>query len=378
MTRAFSFSILILLAGFLLPTAGRAQLAPTTLTSQRSQVTITTMGQYQRYGIEDSHLTEVSMPLSIGIPMGRSWSLGLRSSVAGATSGLLQDVNGLSDVHAELTYSRLVGNGSLALGLAGTAPSGKQKLTLPEFNTTVLLSQVYYGFRVPAFGQGYSLAPSVSWAAPLGEGVVFGVSAMYQVNGPYTPVVGMEDEYKAGNHFMVGAGLDIRLNSASSLSGDVKYARYETDELGDQAWYTAGERLSSTLQFKQYFGFDEFRVVAVYRSHADGDNLATAASLSEQNVRALPNHAGISIRFSKRLPDGAILGVVGAARYYGETDAGVGIGGVRMAFEEQRLGDLGVFSEIPASNALSFLLSFSGTAGTFSGISGGLGLRVRV
>ena len=359
----------------ILPTSSLAQLAAPTLSSQRTPLTITAMGQYQRYGLEASHLTEASVPVSIGIPMGQSLYLGLRGSLAGAYSGLLQDVSGFSDVQAALTYTSLIGESSLAISLAGTIPSGTQKLTLPEFNTMILLSQVHYRFQVPAFGQGYSFMPNISWATPIGDNVVLGLGVTYQVNGAYTPIVDMEDEYRAGNHVAFAAGLDVRLNPVTSLSGDVKYARYETDKLGEESWYTAGERLSTTLQFKRYFAFDELRLVALYRTHADGNNLATAAAFTDQNVRALPNHAGAFLRYSKRLPGGAVIGLQGAARYYGVTDAGIGLAGVRIGFDEQRLVDLGVFSEIPASNGLAFLLNFSGTAGTFSGVSGGVGFR---
>jgi hypothetical protein len=341
-------------------------------------VSISLMGQYQRYQFERSHVSELSLPLSIGIPLGRDWYWGLSTSAAGVASGLLTDVKGVSDVNTTVTYSRTLGEGSLVVSLAGTLPSGKQELTLPEFSTMVLLSQAYYGFRVPAFGQGFSLTPNISWAQPIGTNLVLGLGISYRLNGRYTPVYKMEDQYNPGNHIMLAAGLDVRLNTAASLSGDLKYTRYKTDKLGSEAWYTAGSRVSANAQFRRYFGSDELRIVAMYRSHAEGQNQVASALFADQNVRALPNHAGVSVRFSKQLQDRTIIGILCAVRYYGKNDSGISVNGERRRFGVQRLADYGVFSEITAFESLAVLLNVSGTAGTFSGVSGGIGLRVRI
>ncbi|MFB3105756.1 MAG: hypothetical protein ACE1ZA_12665, partial [Pseudomonadales bacterium] len=153
------------------------------LSSQQQPVRISIGALYQSYTENDSSLSEVSIPLAISIPIGRNLGVSLIASQASASGDNVESLSGVSDVQVGLSYYQKIGQGSVVVSLGVNLPSGKRELTQDEFETSIFLSQHFFNFRVPGFGQGFNISPGVIMAFPVSENAVFGVGASYQIKG---------------------------------------------------------------------------------------------------------------------------------------------------------------------------------------------------
>jgi len=357
---------------------GFAQDGALYLSSQQPPVRISIGALYQSYSNDDSDISEFSIPVSMSVPLGRSLGLSLIANQASATGDNLESVSGLSDVQVGLSYYQSVGKGSIVFSFGANLPSGKRELTTDEFETSIFLSQHFYNFRVPGFGQGFNLSPGIVVAFPVSENVVFGVGASYQLKGSYKPQEGMQDDYTPGNEILFTGGFDVRAGRTSNLSADVTFTLYDSDTLGDLDIYSSGNKLTATVQWLSYLRVNVLRLVARYRSPAKSSRPAVLGVANEA-LRTLPTQLWLLGSYRHQLSPTLHVGVLAQARLFGETDAPAGITPFGSEFfESKTLFDIGLTPELALSDNVALRVRFLYTLGDFTGFETGGGLAIEL
>jgi len=366
----------LLLVG--LAAEGFAQDGALYLSSQQPPVRISIEGLYQNYSNDDGDISEFSIPLSMSVPLGRSLGLSLIAHQASATGDSLESVSGLSDVQVGLSYYQRVGQGSIVLSLGANLPSGKRELTTDEFETSIFLSQHFFNFRVPGFGQGFNLSPGIVAAFPVSENAVLGVGMSYQYKGSYKPTEGLQDDYTPGDEILLTGGFDVRAGATSNLSADVTYTLYGSDTLGDQDVYSSGDKVTATVQWLNYLGVNVLRLVARYRSQSKSSRPAVSGAADEE-LRTLPAQVWLRGSYRHRLSPTVHVGVLAQARLFGDTDASVGNTpfGPEL-FESKTLFDVGLTPEFSLSDTVALRVRFLYTLGDFTGFETGGGLAIEL
>lgn len=335
------------------------------LSSQRQPVRATLGVVYQSYDKDDFNISEFSVPLSLSVPIGRKIGFSARAGQASATADGLEDLSGVSDVQVGVSFLQNIGSSSLVLSLGANLPSGKRELTEDEFRTSLFLSQHFYNFRTPGFGQGLNIAPGFVWAFPVGEGVVLGLGASYQYKGSYQPLADMTEDYDPGDEITVTGGLDFKLSPTTSFSTDVTYTTFGNDTLGDQELFAVGSRIAATGQMLAYFGQNELRLVGRYRTESQS-TLPAGAGGTDQELRALPAQALVRVAYRQALGTMFRVGLLGEARLLGET----------ALFEKASLFDAGLLPEVILSPSVRIQSRFIYTFGDVTGFEAGGGLSL--
>lgn len=356
----------VLLLWVLVPQA-RAQTgassAAAALTSEERPLRISVRPTYQRFEDENRLITETSIPIEAVIPFRDRWQVRIQGSAAQATGDDIADLSGITDVRAALSYARPVGGGSVIVSASVNVPTGKQELTGPEFITATLLSQNFYRFRVPSFGQGPGAGTGVTWAVPVAESVVLGLGGSVTYHGSYDPVAEREAQYDPGEEGRITGGIDVNLTRNSALSGEVSLVVYGTDTVGGNDQFTAGNQFSARVQYLRQVGEQTLRVVGHYREQEK----STLPARDGAEFQVLPTQGVLRGRYSTGLADEVDLRVYAAGRWYDETSA----------FESKRLVTLGAEPRFQVGDALVVSPHAAYTAGSFTGLEGGVGLEVR-
>ncbi|NBC18180.1 MAG: hypothetical protein GVY18_12790 [Bacteroidetes bacterium] len=347
------------------------------LTSQRVPARITIEGTYQWYEDEGQAISQWATPLNVFVPITRGWSLGLAASRADVTGDALEGLAGFDDVQVATTYATEIGASSLVASVAANLPSGKQRLTLDEFQTSVVLSQNYFGFRVAGFGQGFNVAPSLTWAVPVGDRVVVGAGLVYQWRGAYEPLDVLEGQYQPGAEAGGIVGVELRVGPTFTLSADVAHTRYGTDQqvdLGagrdDVDLLELGARSSARLQARSYGGSSELRIDVRADYYAESTNPQTGdtqQTLPSQLVGQVRYETGLS-----RIVRG--WGLLGA-RYYEAVDGFQAVLLDRaLPREEKLIVDLGLGAAVRLGGGLRIHGRGIYSLGDLDGIEASLGL----
>ncbi len=330
--------------------------------SEQQPIRIRTGAVYQQYADQDRRLSQLSFPVSAFIPFTRSLALSLFTNPAMISGEAVESLEGLSDAQVALSYYQSIGEGSIVVSFGTNVPSGKRELTEDEFATTALVSQDFYRFYVPVFGQGLNLSPGITLAYPLGDNMVGGVGFAYQIKGSYNPVADMVDSFKPGNEIMITGGLDFRLAESWALSSNVTYVLYQEDELGDVSVFDSGDQAIIALQVLGNMGNNQARLVARYRTKAKsqlpaGDLIVTAP-------RTVPEQFQFAGNYTLNIQENLRASVIGRIRHYQATDF----------FEEKTLFDLGASPEVAFNQSVSAVMRFVYTFGSFPGVEIGGGL----
>lgn len=335
------------------------------LTSRHQPMRVVLQPTYQYYEDNGVQLTEWSLPLQATIPIRERLQLSVRASVASADGEVElgnepEQVSGLGDVQASLSYTRELGEGSLIMSAGVNAPTGKQELTLAEFTTATLLSRNFYDFRVPSFGQGLGLATGATWALPVGDDLVLGLGGSFQYQGGFTPFEGMEETYEPGNEVLATGGLDYRLSRTSALSGDVALTLYGTDTLGDTDEFEAGNKVSAKVQYVRNQRYNTLRLMARYEGREKSTFPATAGGATEMQL--LPNQGTLRGSYTTRLREGVRLEVEAIGRHFGET----------TSTDSKTLVTVSLMPQFDVGDGLRVAPRVAYTGGSFTGLEGGL------
>ncbi len=329
-------------------------------------IRITTGAVYQQYADADRRLNQVSFPVAAFIPIDRQFAVSVALSPALASGEDVTSVSGLSDAQLALSYYRELGAASVVASLGANLPSGKRALTEDEFATSTLLSQNFYGFRLPVFGQGLNLSPAITLAFPAGDAAMLGIGAAYQYRGSFEPLAGMEDPFKPGDELLITAGADVRLDDAWALSGDVTYTLYQADMLGDAEVYNSGDQIVGSLQALGTMGYNQLRIFARFRSKARstlpfGDLTVTAP-------RTEPTQGRLLVTYRVRVLEAVYATLIAQGRYFDTTDL----------FDAKTLFDVGAGQDLALSPIVTLTSRFVYTFGAFPGVEIGAGLAFTV
>ncbi|HET6566700.1 MAG TPA: hypothetical protein VFG50_01975 [Rhodothermales bacterium] len=280
--------ISLLLAAACTVGSSHAQNGGSLIAGQRQPAVVSLLPQYESYTFEGQRLNEASTSVTAFIPVKRNLAVAVRAGHAAAGAADGRSLSGLTDLYLSGTYERGLGTGSAVLGLSGTLPSGRRQLDRADFDALRLFSLEYYGFRVPGFGQGLSVAPSLTLAYPLGETLVLGIGASYIYRGPFEPLADMTGPYDPGDEVLLTGGMDASLGGAASVSLDLTQVLYGADVLDGETWYQAGASTIVTVQLRRPFGRNELWLLGRYRSR--GDNLyRSSGALIGETETTTPN-----------------------------------------------------------------------------------------
>ena len=319
---------------------------------------------YQRFSDDDASISEVSVPLSLYLPLGKSLSVSLRSNYAAVSGDDLETTSGIGDVQVTTSYFQRLGAASLVASLGLNATTGASALSFEEFRTATLASQTVYDLRVPTFGQGIRIAPALTLAFPAGDRAALGLGLAYHYRGPYEPLRDVGDQYDPGEEFLLTAGADVQLGEASAASVDLSIGLYGQDTWGGLT-YEPGNSFAATAQYLLGLGFHEVRAVARYHTRGEGE--VPEAAVSAETV--VPTQLQFLVDGRYEVNPEVRVGALARVRTYGES----------VLFpERQTLFDLGLAPEWSASDRVAVVGRFVYTLGSFSGLTIGGGIRAAI
>ncbi len=361
--------MLLLVVVLVLPYAAWGQTGDILLNASQQPARVSFMALYQSYEGEGEQLSEISAPLLVFMPLGRTLGISLLASPASVSGSETESLSGFSDAQVALSHYRQVGSGSLVLSLGANLPSGRRELTLDEFGTSVLLSQSFFDFHVPVLGQGFNVSPGFTWAFPIGEGLALGIGAAYQYRGSFRPIKGT-GMYEPGDEVLASGGIDVRLNPAWSLSADVAQAFYATDKVDGEEVFGSGGKTTITLQLLGRRRFDTARFVIRYRSKSKSE-LPAGLLPDSRTLQTVPNLAEAFASYRARIGRQTYLTFLAHGRSFGETD----ICGLAECTGWTTF-DAGLAPELGLSDSMSLLLRGLYRVGSFSGPEVGMGLNI--
>jgi len=334
------------------------------LASGRQPVRGSVTAVYQSYDDDGFKASELSIPISISAPLGSNITMSLHAAQM-SVSGDLVKLSGISDTQVILSYARRAGNGSFVFSLGASLPTGKSDLTQEEFTTVILISQRAFDFRVPSLGQGFGIAPSLTYAVPVGAGTALGLGASYQVRGAYKPFDTLTEDYTPGNEILLTGGVDTRIDARSALSFDVSHSIYAADQLGGVEVYEAGGKTTISAMYRNVVGFNEFRLVGTYRTRAKSSELS-GGELVTAGSRTLPNQFNLLASYRKRVQEDFEVTALAEGRMFDKTSL----------YEKRSMVDLGLVPSYRLSPEATLVGRFVYTLGTITGLEAGAGVSV--
>ncbi len=333
----------------------------------KQTASVALMPLYQRWSLEGNEIfSQKSTALAWYQPLGRDAGVLVRGAYA-ASTGNVSSLTGVSDV--QLLGSYYLEDASLVFGLGVNVPSGKRSLTPEEFATSFLISNSVFRLQVPNYGMGLNIAPTVTWALPLGSSVVTGLGATYQYRGKYSPVAGLGD-FDPGDEIAVATGLDLKTDAATTLTLNLVYTYYMKDKINQVEAFSSGGKLLAAVEFKRAFGLDELRITGVYRHRATGEQSIPGLQLATQE-RIEPNQIEVAGMFKIAASRLLTLHIGADVRVQELTSA---------SFSGSTLASLSIGPEFTVSDHISIPLRFRYASGytnanrSLTGMEAGVGL----
>ncbi len=333
---------------------------------------------YQRWLIEteDGTQTDVNQ-FSTMFNVGYKYDDRLNFSLTGAYAnvyGDLSQIQSITDMVLSGTY-HVPSIGTIFM-LKVNLPTGNNSLSLNDYQSTAtVIGNPVLGFRVPSFGQGLNISPGFVWAYPVSERLGIGVGASWQFNGTFQPVDGTGaidvSNFNPGNEILLTGGVDFRVSDAATVSGDIVLNRFERDRLGSDEVFKAGQRLIATLQFQQYFSFNELRVLARYQSQ--DKNQVIVFDFENATV---PDMVQLAASFRTRFSPFFWCTFIVDSRSY--TD-------INLAFSDGNVFSFGISPLIRLTSKISIPIHTRLQTGTFNfgeettvqGLEAGIGIQTR-
>ncbi len=335
------------------------------LGSQRAAATVTTTATYQRYEDDGTYFEQVSLPVTVAVPVGREFGFVLRAAPALARGRDLDQISGVGDVQLGTTYSRVLGPLSLVASIRANVPSGKSTLNPEEFQTSSTLSKHYYDFEVPIFGQGVNLGPGLVVAIPITPSLVVGLGAAYQYKSSFQPRSLVEGDYDPGDELVLTGGLDARVSESSRVSADLTLTQYTDDTIDGSVVISSGNRIGMTALLQSFIGRDEFVVMATHRRKASSSVPSGALITTPGEVRSIPNKTEAQLSYRIHVSDATSFGLLVSGRYFGETDS----------FGSRTIFNVGVAPQHRVSSKLTLATGFGYAFGSVTGLEARFGLR---
>lgn len=314
---------------------------------------------WQSYQLADgTRLRQLSLPLSVRVPVGTGTAVSLRANTALTEGPDAPSFVGISDVRLGATTRVPVGRGQVVLGLRVMLPVGTTQWTAERFQTIVRVSRDYLRFRTPAYGQGLSVAPSILYARPLSDRLTAGIGLRYQVRGAYEPFTTMADPFAPGNDLALTGGLDVQLTRYWVVSTDALYTWYAEDKIGGTALFSAGNQLIVGTALVGERGRDTVTLRLRYRQRGQ-PTLPEAGPA----VRTVSDYTSAQGSYRWQPAPGFALHARLTGRWYAASDV----------TERLRLVDLSLAPSARVTDEVHLRGHLTYTAGTFDGLEAGLG-----
>jgi hypothetical protein len=246
-----------------------------------------TAGIYESYSFDEGsaldRLTEVTIPLGVGIPLGRWGSLALSSAwvnveleVAGDAAS--ETLRGIVDTDVRLSVNVLPGRLMLLAG--GVIPTGIETVDASDLGILAAIASDVIGLATNELGAGGSAGFGFAGAVPVGQ-LALGISSTVNTNFAYQPVSDTTARLRPGNELRVRAGLEgpLARRSYLRLAGVVSVS--SKDQVDGSPVNSVGNRLTGYLSFNQGIASTTLILYAfdVYRTdpHIESTALGTAA-----------------------------------------------------------------------------------------------------
>jgi hypothetical protein len=222
-------------------------------------VRVRTAGFYERYtfdrGLGYGHISEVAVPVSVDVMLGRFANLALSSGFVSIelqdTAGAAQELSGALDT--ELRFGVNVVPGRLIMLVSGSLPTGVKSVELEEVAVLAALATDVVGFAVPSVGSGGAVGGGVVGAVPLGR-FALGLGVNYSYSLSYEPIVGDVREIRPGAELRGRAGVEGPLGRNTYLRVTTVVARRAKDRFADSTQNAVGTRLIGYAELAQGFG----------------------------------------------------------------------------------------------------------------------------
>lgn len=290
----------------------------------------------QHYSIDHKSFSEFSIPIQGYYPVNRELSVSFNTSRANVSGEGYKNYGGLSDLQLRFNYFKEDKN--LVYNLGINLPTGKNELSLEEYNTSTVLSLNQLNFRVPVLGQGFNLAPGITWAYPVNDNLVIGLGASYQFKSSFKPIKIMDEKYNPGNELLFTGGFDYKLDETATISTDLILTTYGKDKVGKEEIFASGKKFVFYAQYKK--NIDHHKLLVHIRYRSKGKNrLAEAGSLIEEEKKTSPNQKELAGYYQHYYSKDITTGFLLEWRSFEKTAVWNGL----------RVIGLGVFSQITMS-----------------------------
>lgn len=246
--------------------AAQAQTPELRLEGEERPVEVRIAPVYQRVNDGDVTLEAWSTAIQATVPIGTRTSAQARMQYAQASGNALTTVAGPTDLKLNVQHLVPARQGYLVLALDTNVPVGENELSDEELQTTAQTSQRPYRFQVPTFGQGWTVAPGLSWITPVSADLVLGMGLTGRYQGGYRPLAASSVDYVPGNEIEGQVGLDYRLSPASTVALDVTTTYFGTDTEGDLDRFEARYNMSVRAQYYWQQDAQTLRMQARYEN----------------------------------------------------------------------------------------------------------------
>ena len=330
---------------------------------------ISVMPYFQTWkGINNTTLEQYSSRIFLSYFINRDTRISLQSGYA-SSEALQNSISGLSDAQLSVNYRLRKLNTAFDFGV--NLPTGEEKVDLLNFQSSVILCQEVFSMKMPLLRQGTNIFAGATWAKDLNDNIIVGVGASYQIKGKYNPISGDTISYKPSNELLFTCGVDFRINSTATVSGDVIGIIYGDDKINGINSFSAGTKTIFNLMFRKYFGYNNLMIFVRYRNCASEKLTGISADISSEKIS--PDNLAALINFAHRITGNLLLNYLIEGRFYEKTVA---------PFSGYNIYGIGITSDLKVSPNFSlpftakYYVGNSAGSPSISGLETGLGLNI--
>ncbi len=227
---------------------------------------------FETWSAKSDRITQFALPITFVYPINPRSRIDVITSPAFSSlnSGDSHSLNGMSDIRLRGHYLTQDERYLFTFGLV--LPSGKNALTVEEYNVANALSVKAMNFRVPYLGQGRDINLGIATAYEFGE-YVLGAGVSYLMKDNFEPFADYEYDYQPGNEFTLTGGLERNvtlMNRDMRVTADLVYTLYGSDQGNDEDIFKSGNRfmLQGTLRAPM----NSFDMILFIREKIKGKN----------------------------------------------------------------------------------------------------------
>ncbi|HHP7238388.1 hypothetical protein [Longibacter sp.] len=299
-----------------------AAMPETDATPEQRSVVVGIEPAYQTLSEDGNSIDQLSSEIWLSVPIGSETTVWAKSQGATTTATSLSRTTRWGDTQAGVSTGLPMGDHRLAASLRVNVPSGQP--AVDSLGTSILLSQTAFGLRLPNYGRGWSVSPSLTAVFTAGDRWTLGVGALYRLVGGYTPFDGIDATYAPGNEVLLNGGFDWRFSRTAAWSLDVAYTAYGTDQFDDVDAFDPGSRWTLTSQVQMMRANRHIRVLARYTGQGRGDVPSLSGlgppDAASTNVQALPRSFTGRLDYRVAPTEGFAFRLGGGISHYDATD----------------------------------------------------------